>query len=107
MKPLTITKDEYSGKFVAWNLPSDKVVEFTSEGQSQVFWKCTSDFYLIGVGDTPKTAVEELKSKVQGFIDWIAINRRSLAVYDISSNLPEYRQAIYEYNCEENKRYER
>ena len=100
MTPLTITKDEYSGKWVAWHLPSDKVVEFTSEGQSQVFWKCTSNFYLIGVGDTEETAVDKLKRKVQGFIDWIAINRRSLAVYDISSNLPEYRQAIYEFNTQ-------
>ena len=100
MTPLTITKDEYSGKFVAWHLPSDKVVEFTSESQSKVFWKCTSNFYLLGVGETEEEAVDELKSKVQGFIDWIAITRRSLAVYDISSNLPEYRQAIYEFNSE-------
>jgi hypothetical protein len=100
MTPLTITKDEYSGKWVAWNLPSDKVVEFTSEGQSQVFWKCTSNFYLLGVGETRKEAIANLESEVSDFIKWIELNRRVLAVFDISSNLPEYRNAIFEFNTE-------
>ena len=100
MTPLTITKDEYSGKYIAWHLPSDKVVEFTSEGQSQVFWKCTSNFYLLGVGDTEETAVANLEEEVADFTKWIEINRRELAVFDISSNLPEYRNAIFEFNTE-------
>ena len=100
MTPLTITKDEYSGKYVAWHLPSDKVVDFTSEGQSQVFWKCTSNFYLLGVGETEEVAVAKLESEVTDFIKWIEINRRGLAVFDISSNLPEYRNAIFEFNTE-------
>ena len=98
MTPLTITKDEYSGKWVAWHLPSDKVVDFTSEGQSQVFWKCTSRFYLFGVGDTIEEAVAKLERKVADFISWVEINRQELRIFDIASNLPEYRQAIYEFN---------
>ena len=100
MKPLTITKDEYSGKWVAWHLPSDKVVDFTSEGQSQVFWKCTNNFYLLGVGDTEETAVANLESEVTDFTKWLELNRRALNVFDISSNLPEYRNAIFEFNTE-------
>lgn len=100
MTPLTITKDEYSGKYVAWHLPSDKVVEFTSEGQSQVFWKCTNNFYLLGVGETEKEAVANLESEVTDFTKWLELNRRALNVFDISSNLPEYRNAIFEYNTE-------
>lgn len=100
MTPLTITKDEYSGKWVAWHLPSDKVVEFTSEGQSQVFWKCTNNFYLLGVGETEETAVANLESEVTDFTKWLELNRRALNVFDISSNLPEYRNAIFEYNTE-------
>jgi hypothetical protein len=100
MTPLTITKDEYSGKWVAWHLPSDKVVEFTSEIVSIVFWRCTSNFYLLGVGETEKEAVAKLESEVTDFTKWIENNRRELAVYDISSNLPEYRNAIFEYNTE-------
>ena len=100
MTPLTITKDEYSGKFVAWHLPSDKVVKFTNEGQSQVFWKCTSNFYLLGVGDTKEEAVANLESEVTDFTNWLKINRQTLNVFDISSNLPEYRNAIFEFNTE-------
>ena len=100
MTPLTITKDEYSGKWVAWHLPSDKVVDFTSEGQSQVFWKCTNNFYLLGVGETEKEAVSNLESEVSDFTKWIKLNRRALNVFDISSNLTEYRNAIFEYNTE-------
>jgi hypothetical protein len=100
MTPLTITKDEYSGKYVAWHLPSDKVVDFTSEGQSQVFWKCTSNFYLLGVGDTKETAVARLESEVTDFTKWLAENHSKLSVDGISSNLPEYRNAIFEYNTE-------
>ena len=99
MTPLTITKDEYSGKWVAWHLPSDKVVEFTSEGQSQVFWKCTSNFYLLGVGETREQAVANLNDKMADFISWFAENHKGLVFDGISSNLPEYRQAIYEFNA--------
>jgi hypothetical protein len=101
MTPFTITKDEYSGKWVAWNLPSDKVVDITSEGQSQVFWKCTSNFYLLGVGETEKQAVAKLERKVADFISWIEINRQKLRIFDIASNLPEYRQAIYKFNTKD------
>ena len=100
MTPLTLTKDEYSGKWVAWHLPSDKVVAFTSEGQSQVFWKCTNNFYLLGVGDTEETAVANLENEVMDFTKWLELNRRALNVFDISSNLPEYRNAIFEFNTE-------
>ena len=100
MTPLTITKDEYSGKWVAWHLPSDKVVDFTSEGQSQVFWKCTSNFYLLGVGETKEEAVAELEREVTDFTKWIELNRRALDILDISRNLPEYRNAIFEFNTE-------
>ena len=100
MTPLTITKDEYSGKWVAWHLPSEKVVDFTSEGQSQVFWKCTNNFYLLGVGDTEETAVANLENEVMDFTKWLELNRRALNVFDISSNLPEYRNAIFEFNTE-------
>jgi hypothetical protein len=103
MKPLTITKDEYSGKWVAWHLPSDKVVKFKSEGQSQVFWKCTSNFYLLGVGETKETAVENLESKVTDFTYWLNKNGILLGIDYISSNLPEYRQAIYEFNTQDYK----
>jgi hypothetical protein len=98
MTPLTITKDEYSGKFVAWYLPSDKVVEFTSEGQSQVFWKCTNNFYLLGVGETEETAVANLNEKMADFISCFADNHKGLVLEEITSNLPEYRQAIYKFN---------
>lgn len=100
MTPLTITKDEYSGKWVAWHLPSDKVVDFTSEGQSKVFWKCTNNFYLLGVGDTEETAVANLENEVMDFTKWLELNRRALNVFDISSNLPEYRNSIFEFNTE-------
>ena len=100
MTPLTITKDEYIEKFVAWHLPSDKVVEFTSEGQSQVFWKCTSNFYLLGVGETEETAVAKLKSEVTDFTNWLAESNSELSVDGIISNLPEYRNAIFEFNTE-------
>ena len=100
MKPLTITKDEYSRKWVAWHLQSDKVVKFTSEGQSQVFWKCTSNFYLLGVGDTEETAVLALEEKIEHFCHWLGINRPNLFFYGATSNLPEYRQAIYEFNTQ-------
>lgn len=98
MTPLTITKDEYSGKWVAWNLQSDKIVDFTSEGQSQVFWHFTNSFYLIGVGETEEIAVANLTSKVTDFTNWLIRNEILLAIDKISSNLPEYRQAIYEFN---------
>jgi hypothetical protein len=100
MTPLTITKDEYSGKFVAWHLPSDKVVEFTSEGQAKVFWKCTKNFYLLGVGETEEEAIAKLEKEVTDFTKWLELNRRALNVFDISSNLPEYRSAIFEFNTE-------
>jgi hypothetical protein len=100
MKPLTITKDEYSGKWVAWHLPSDKVVKFTSEGQSQVFWKCTSNFYLLGIGETEETAVANLEREVSDFISWLNKNEILLYLNEISSNLPEYRNAIFEFNTE-------
>lgn len=100
MTPLTITKEEYSGKWVAWHLPSDKVVEFTSEGQSQVFWKCTSNFYLLGVGDTEETAVATLEGEIVDFSNWLVENHSELSVKGISSNLPEYRNAIFEFNTE-------
>ena len=98
MKPLTITKDEYSGKWVAWNLPSKKVVKFTSEGQSQVFWKCTKAFYLIGIGETKEQAVDELERKITDFTIWFNKNELLLNFEQISSNSAEYRQAIYEFN---------
>ena len=100
MTPLTITKDEYSGKWVAWHLPSDKVVEFTSEGQSQMFWKCTSNFYLLGVGGTEKIAIAKLALKITDFTYWLAENHSELSVDDIASNLPEYRNGIFEFNTE-------
>ena len=98
MTPLTITKDEYSGKFVAWHLPSDKVVAFKSEGQSQVFWYFTNSLYLIGVGETEEIAVANLTSKVTDFTNWLNKNQILFSIDKISSNLPEYRQAIYEFN---------
>jgi hypothetical protein len=98
MTPLTITKDEYSGKWVAWHLPSDKVVKFTSEGQSQVFWKCTNNFYLLGVGDTEEQAIKSLGEKMADFIRWFLDNHKGLVFDGISSNLPEYRELIFEYN---------
>lgn len=85
---------------MAWHLPSDKVVEFTSEGQSQVFWRFMNNFYLLGVGETEKEAVAKLKSEVTDFTNWLKINRQTLNVFDISSNLPEYRNAIFEFNTE-------
>jgi predicted RNA-binding protein (virulence factor B family) len=98
MKPLTTTKDEYSGKYIAWHLPKDKVVALDSESKSQVFWKCTNRFYLIGVGETKKKAVSNLESKIYNFISWLIESHSELEVEGISSNLSEYRQAIYEYN---------
>jgi hypothetical protein len=86
---------------VAWHLPSDKVVEFTSEGQSQVFWKCTNNFYLLGVGDTEETAVATLESEITKFTNWLSKNHIELSVEGISSNLPKYRQAIYEFNTQD------
>ena len=100
MTPLTITKDVYSGKWVAWYLPSNKVVELTSEGQSQVFWKCTSNFYLLGVGDTEETAVAKLESEVTDFTNWLREKHSELSVDGISSNSTEYRNAIFEFNTE-------
>ena len=98
MTPLTITKDEYSGKWVAWHLPSDKVVEFTSEGQSEVFWKCTSNFYLLGVGETREEAISNFICKFYKFSAYLSRNHEELSIDDITSNLPEYRRAIYEFN---------
>lgn len=100
MTPLTITKDEYSGKWVAWHLPSDKVVDFTSEEQSKVFWRFTNNFYLLGVGGTEKIAIAKLALKITDFTYWLKINRQNLNVFDIASNLPEYRNAIFEFNTE-------
>lgn len=100
MTPLTITKDEYSGKWVAWHLPSDKIVDFTSEGQSQVFWKYTSNFYLLGVGETQEEAIAKLESEITDFTKWLKMNKQTLNIFDISSNLPEYRNAIFEFNTE-------
>lgn len=100
MTPLTITKDEYSGKWVAWHLPSDKIAKIESEGQSQVFWKCTNNFYLLGVGETEEEAIANLESEVTDFTNWLKINRQNLNVFDIASNLPEYRNAIFEFSTE-------
>ena len=100
MTPLAITKDEYSGKWVAWNLPSEKVVEFKSEGQSQVFWKCTSNFYLLGVGETREEAISNFISKFFKFSAYLSRNNEELHIGGITSNLPEYRQAIYEFNTQ-------
>lgn len=98
MTPLTITKDEYSGKWVAWHLPSKEVVRIKNAGHSKAFWKCTSNFYLLGVGDTKETAVDGLKSKITDFTNWLSENHSELSVNGISSNSLEYRQAIYEFN---------
>ena len=95
MKPLTITKDEYSGKYIAWHLPSDKIVDIHSEIVSKIFWKCTNAFYLIGVGTTEEEATKNLKNEVLNFIVWVGRNRENLCDFDICSNLPEYREAIY------------
>ena len=100
MTPLTITKDEHSGKYVAWHLPSDKVVEFTNEGQSEVFWKCTSNFYLLGVGDTKEEAISKFICKFYNFSAYLAKCHGNLSIDNVTSNLPEYRQAIYEFNTE-------
>lgn len=100
MTPLTTTKDKYSEKWVAWHLPSDKVVDFTSEGQSQVFWKCTNNFYLLGVGETEETAVANIESEITKFTIWLNKNHIELSVDGISSNLTEYRNAIFEFNTE-------
>lgn len=98
MTPLTITKDEYSGKWVAWHLASDKIIDFKSEIVSIVFWKCTKAFYLIGVGEKQEEAVAELEKKITDFTKWLNKNGILLDFEGITSNLPEYRQAIYEYN---------
>ena len=37
MTPLTITKDEYSGKIIAWRLDAEKVAEINSEEKSKAF----------------------------------------------------------------------
>lgn len=65
-----------------------------------MFWKCTNNFYLLGVGDTEETAVANLENEVMDFTKWLELNRRALNVFDISSNLPEYRNAIFEFNTE-------
>jgi hypothetical protein len=98
MTPLTITKDEYTNVWIAWYLPKDKTVELNSESKSQVFWKCTNLFYLLGIGQTKEQAETNLKRHVTEFTDYLLANHEKLSVYGISSNLPEYRQAIYDFN---------
>ena len=100
MTPLTITKDEYSGKYVAWHLPKQKIANICSLGKSRVFWKIGKVFYLIGDGETKEEAVTKLEYKVTDFTNWLIEKRIELSTEGISSNLPEYRQAIYEFNTE-------
>ena len=97
MTPLTITKDEYSGKFVARRLESDKVFALDSEAKSQAFWSGKKNYYLIGVGETEQRAIVEMIKTVADFVVWFADNHKGLSLDEISSNLPEYRQAIYEF----------
>ena len=100
MTPLTITKDEYSGKWVAWRLPSDQVIALDSEMQSKAFWNFKKNFYLIGAGETEQQAIEEMIKEVADFVIWVAENHKELSLEKISSNLPEYRNAIFEFNTE-------
>jgi hypothetical protein len=98
MTPLTITKDKYSGKYIAWHLEKEKTIDINSENKSKVFWKCTNAFYLIGVGVTKEQAEINLVKHIIDFTQWLFKNHSELYVEEISSNLPEYRKAIYEYN---------
>ena len=100
MKPLTITKDEFSGKWVAWHLPSDKIVEFKHEIISKAFWACSWTFYLIGVGETKEEATKELEKKLDNFFRWLSVNKPTYYNYGITTNLPKYRAAIYEFNTQ-------
>jgi hypothetical protein len=101
MTPLTITKDEYSGKWIAWHLPKQKIAKIESSTKSQVFWKIGKVFYLIGDGETKEEAIEKLERKVTDFTNWFIENEISLYIDEISSNLPEYRQVIYEFNTKQ------
>ena len=98
MTPLTITKEKYSGKYIAWHLPKQKIAKIESSTKSQVFWKIGKAFYLIGVGETKEEAVSKLEHKVTDFTNWLVENEIAIDIDGISSNLPEYRQAIYEFN---------
>jgi hypothetical protein len=98
MTPITTTKDKYSEKWIAWYLPSDKIANIESEEQAKSFWKCTNNFYLIGVGDTEKQAVANLKKQIAEFTIWWCVNYSELDINGINSNLPEYRNAIFEFN---------
>ena len=100
MTPLTITKDEYSGKIIAWRLDAEKVAEINSEEKSKAFWSCNKNFYLIGVGETEQQAIEEMIKEVADFVIWLAEAHKELSLDEISSNLPEYRNAIFEFNTE-------
>lgn len=104
MKPLTITKDEYTNVWIAWHLPKDKTVELNSESKSQVFWRCTNVFYLLGIGQTKEQAVANLKRHVTEFTDWLIETHSELSIGGISSNQTEYRQALYEYNTKQKRR---
>jgi hypothetical protein len=53
---------------------------------------------LLGVGETEETAVANLNEKMADFISWFADNHKGLVLEEITSNLPEYRQAIYKFN---------
>lgn len=98
LMPLKVTKDKYKKKFIAWHLESDKIAKIKNEEVSKIFWKFTSAFYLLGVGSTEERAISDLKDKIICFAVWLWTNHKELNLEEISSNLPEYRQAIYEYN---------
>jgi hypothetical protein len=53
---------------------------------------------LLGVGETEKEAVANLESEVTDFTNWLAEKYKELSVDEISSNLPEYRNAIFDFN---------
>lgn len=76
--PLTVLMDRYSGifsggKFTAWNRDPDLIPEdvYGGDMESASFWEkhykeqasVKDGFYIIGVGNTPEEAIEDLIQK--------------------------------------------
>lgn len=68
---ITIIADRYSGtwsggKFTAWNMPLCDIpyAIVDNDVPCKEFWYSTAKEYLIGIGDTPQEAYDDLMGKM-------------------------------------------
>ena len=66
ISPLTIIQNRYGGGFLAFNLESwDVPKEINDDGLDFIsFWHHDAQKYIIGKGDTPQEAMDNLKAKL-------------------------------------------